>query len=229
MGNEDDRGGLFKYVLQYVSMHLPQAYVIENVAPLKEAAKFRSTYTWIMSRLTRIRGYTVRDQVINTMHHGIPQNRRRLYIVGIKGEVQFKFPRSVAPVELRNFFDCNSRQPSDSIPQTKTGARNLLQCFLDASENHGVNPLEKLIIIDLCRSPSRGIHWSSDNFPCITRERGGTRGFWLSTLRRQVTVEELLTLQGFSEVSRAGLSDRQLGQMVADFQCNVSRLPWDAP
>jgi hypothetical protein len=198
--------------------------VLENVAPLKEATRFRSVWNYIMTSLGRLVDYSVSDMVMCTSSHGIPQNRKRLYIVGIKRpDLQFKFPKSVPPFELTTFFDLDDVQPSSSIPPTHTGARNLMQCYLDAKLNHDINALEELIVVDLDRSPSRGIHWAVDIFPCITRERGGTRGFWLSTLCRQITIDELLALQGFGEVNRADLTDRQLGLMVSDVLHNVAQ------
>ena len=59
----------------------------------------------------------------------------------------------------------------------------------------------------------------TDRVPCITRTRGAAGGYYITSVQRLLTVEEMLNLQGlplsYRKVARReGVSDRQLGQMV---------------
>ena len=61
----------------------------------------------------------------------------------------------------------------------------------------------------------------TDRVPCITRTRGGAGGYYITSVRRLLTVEEMLNLQGLPLSYRAvarqeGVSDRQLGMMVGN-------------
>ena len=61
----------------------------------------------------------------------------------------------------------------------------------------------------------------TDRVPCITRTRGGAGGYYITSVQRLLTVEEMLNLQGLplsyrAVARRAGVSDRQLGMMVGN-------------
>ena len=219
-GQLDHRGNMFRYCRQYIAHHKPKAFVLENVAPLKEAPKFQSTFQAIMGSLRRLGCYDIHEQVLNTNENGLPQNRRRLYICGVldttKQSTMFEFPAPVPGLALTDILDMTDCRSQTSLPSTATGARNMAQGYADAFENYGINPLTRMIIVDIGTGPSRKTHWVLDHVPCITCSRGGAQNFWISTLSRKISINELLALQGFepTSVKTAGLSDRQIGTMV---------------
>ena len=54
---------------------------------------------------------------------------------------------------------------------------------------------------------------------CLTRTRCGDGGYYITSVNRLLTVEEMLNLQGLpisyrAAARRGGISDRQLGEMV---------------
>lgn len=95
-GFADARGTLFWDVLRILKAKQPKAFVLENVANLINHDR-GYTFERIRDGLENDLGYHVYYQVLNTKDYGLPQDRKRIYMVGFKEETDFKFPE---PVEL---------------------------------------------------------------------------------------------------------------------------------
>lgn len=82
---EDPRNVLYKHFLKYIKFLEPQAFVMENVKPFyfKNNGKFLTSVLKDFDML----GYQVSAKVLNAQFYGIPQNRERVFIVGIKGKL----------------------------------------------------------------------------------------------------------------------------------------------
>lgn len=93
-GFADARGTLFWDVLRILKAKQPKAFVLENVANLVNHDK-GYTFERIRDGLENELGYHVYYQVLNTKDYGLPQDRKRIYIVGFKDNVTFKFPEKV--------------------------------------------------------------------------------------------------------------------------------------
>lgn len=94
-GFADARGTLFWDVLRILKAKQPKAFVLENVANLVKHDK-GYTFERILDGLEKELGYHVYYQILNTKDYGLPQDRKRIYIVGFRDEVDFKFPEPVA-------------------------------------------------------------------------------------------------------------------------------------
>jgi len=93
-GFSDARGTLFFDVLRILQAKQPQAFVLENVKNLIKHDG-GNTYKVIMRALKEELGYNVYDKVLNTKDYGLPQDRKRIYIVGFKEDLPFKFPEPI--------------------------------------------------------------------------------------------------------------------------------------
>ena len=84
MGFGDTRGTLFFEIERLLDKYHPKAFLLENVRGLYTHDGGR-TFKTIMDKLHSI-GYGTYDLLQNSSNFGVPQNRVRLYIVGIYGE-----------------------------------------------------------------------------------------------------------------------------------------------
>jgi len=70
----------------------PLAFIVENV----DGMRFSQNHHLLQNQLTRFRlsGYSVRWQVLNARDYGLAQDRRRLFIVGIRRKegIAYEFP-----------------------------------------------------------------------------------------------------------------------------------------
>lgn len=83
MGFGDTRGTLFFEIERLLEKYRPKAFLLENVRGLYTHDGGR-TFQTIMDKLHGL-GYGTYDLLQNSSNFGVPQNRVRLYIVGILG------------------------------------------------------------------------------------------------------------------------------------------------
>lgn len=98
-GLEDARGTLFYDYARIVMEIQPKVFIYENVHGLLTHDKGK---TWeVIQEIFSSLGYHYKFQVLDARDYGIPQGRRRLFVVGFKEEENlknFKFPN---PIELQ--------------------------------------------------------------------------------------------------------------------------------
>ena len=122
MGKDDQRGILFFNSLEFIKENKPRYFIFENVKGLlshdkqdKNAVYGRTFQEWINYLGGKsVNGvhtffpyedsvpYHIYFQVLNAKHYGIPQNRERVFIIGIRDDKDndFQFPKPF-PLEKR--------------------------------------------------------------------------------------------------------------------------------
>lgn len=100
-GLEDTRGTLFYEYARLVSEIRPKVFIYENVKAVLSNDEGRTWET--MSKVFTDLDYTWKYSVLNARNYGIPQNRERVFVVGIRNDLvtskEFEFPK---PVELNS-------------------------------------------------------------------------------------------------------------------------------
>lgn len=81
-GFEDSRGTMFSQVMRFVKTNVPKVVVLENVQALLNHDNGKS-FAKIKEDLEK-EGYTIIHKVLKCSDYGIPQMRKRLFIVGFK-------------------------------------------------------------------------------------------------------------------------------------------------
>ena len=81
-GFEDSRGTMFSQVMRFVKTNVPKVVVLENVQALLNHDDGKS-FAKIKEDLKK-EGYTIVHKVLKCSDYGIPQMRKRLFIVGFK-------------------------------------------------------------------------------------------------------------------------------------------------
>lgn len=93
-GFEDPRGKLWFDVIRLVRKSQPKAFIFENVSGLA-SPKNRDNLELILQQFQNI-GYCVKWKILNAYDFGLPQNRDRVFIVGIRNNIdryqEYKFP-----------------------------------------------------------------------------------------------------------------------------------------
>ncbi|AVN60007.1 DNA (cytosine-5-)-methyltransferase [Mesoplasma florum] len=93
-GFEDARGTLFYEYARIVSEVQPKVFIYENVFGV---LTHDNKKTWkIMQKIFLNLGYHIKFEVLNSKDFGIPQSRRRLFVIGFKEQKfsdKFEFPK----------------------------------------------------------------------------------------------------------------------------------------
>jgi DNA (cytosine-5)-methyltransferase 1 len=105
---DETRGTLFFDILKILKKNKPKYLFLENVRGLTTHDK-GNTFRIIKDSLTDL-GYNIDFALLNSSEHGVPQNRVRIYIVGILGE------------EAKLSLDDNLGAPDTNKYKSKNGA-----------------------------------------------------------------------------------------------------------
>ncbi len=83
----------------------------------------------------------------------------------------------------------------------------------------GMNPERRPIFIDICASRQFSM-WRVNECPCLTHARGQSGGYWITTHKRKMTVEEMMGFQGIQPTTvpwqRLGISKTRMGAAVGN-------------
>lgn len=99
-GFDDPRGKLWKDTIRLIRINKPKTFIFENVKGLYDPRN-KSSLDLILKEFRKC-GYEVNHKVLNAYDYGLPQNRDRLFIVGIKNSIKhnFNFPFPVKKSKL---------------------------------------------------------------------------------------------------------------------------------
>ena len=92
LGFEDTRGTLFREFARVIKECEPKVFIFENVQGLYQHDEGR-TWDVISNTFKDYCGYNIYFRRLNSKNYGIPQHRERLYCIGFKDDVKFKFPK----------------------------------------------------------------------------------------------------------------------------------------
>lgn len=88
-GFEDPRGKLWKDTIRLIRINKPKTFIFENVKGLYDPRN-KASLKLIITEFRKC-NYEVNHKVLNAYDFGLPQNRDRLFIVGIRNDIKFDF------------------------------------------------------------------------------------------------------------------------------------------
>lgn len=217
---DDDRNFLFKEFVRISKDLAPDAVVLENVSGLVSTrdGEFRDAISSAISEL----GFDVHVAMLNAADYGVPQNRRRVFFVGVPKGSNWLFPepnfgtptkphRSVSEAILGDLPPLSSRQ---DIREYSAEPQNEYQSFLRRNNppltNHKApnHPQETIDRIGQTR-PGEPMYTSfkqrirlHPDLPSPTQVCGGIRPqfqFGHPTQARGLTIRERARLQSFPD------------------------------
>jgi DNA (cytosine-5)-methyltransferase 1 len=134
-GGSGDRGQLTRVFIERICELEPRFFVIENVKGLLNTAKHRKFLFGELWKLEE-KGYAVDLRVLNALHLGVPQDRERVFIIGVKRSVVrklysrtmkkgernwFPWPRDSRYDDAKTRFKWPTTSPFGSVPSKPTG------------------------------------------------------------------------------------------------------------
>lgn len=132
---EDERNQLFREFVRVVDIAQPKIFVMENVARMATHNK-GETIKEICEEFEKI-GYNVNYEVLNSVNFNVPQNRRRIFVVGTKG-INFEFPEG-------NTHEISVKDAIGDLPPLKNGEKSEIPNHF--AMNHTQQMLEKMSYI----------------------------------------------------------------------------------
>lgn len=217
---DDERNQLFKEFVRFVNVIKPKIFVMENVAALKTHNKGK-TIEEIVNEFKNV-GYTVKYDVLNAVNYGVPQQRRRIFIIGTLNENnKFEFPKKT------NKY-ITIEEALNGLPELKSGETSNIPNH--NAMHHSKQMLEKMSYVkdggdrndipEELRPKSGDIrkyirYNSKEPSICIT---GDMRKVFHFNQNRALTGRELARIQTFPDnfifKGNAGKVQQQIGNAV---------------
>lgn len=202
-GFSDTRGTLFFDISQILSIHRPKGFILENVKNLTSHDK-GNTFKVIENTLTKDLGYEIKYKVLNSMTHAnIPQNRERIFIVGMDPDQVSNFSRFEFPGEIpltkgvrdiifkekqaEKYYYKKEHKYYDELSQTMTNRDTLYQwrrVYVRENKNN------------VCPTLTANMGTGGHNVPLVLDSYG----------IRKLTPKECLLFQGFPDNYRIPLN-----------------------
>ncbi|CAL1173446.1 unnamed protein product [Cladocopium goreaui] len=107
----------FHGVVEYIKRHQPATFLLENVQGLtmKKKGQAKAPITEVMEILRSLEGYQVKGWSVNSFNYHLPQNRMRVYIVGVHCRAKLLLPLDAWSSYIREDMACEPQVPAHSF------------------------------------------------------------------------------------------------------------------
>jgi len=198
LGAADERADLMTHFVRLICELSPKAFVLENVPNLEKlggGVVFKET----TSGLAEL-GYSLWHNVLSAADFGVPQARKRLILIGIKGRQKVRGPEASHGGNLRPYV--TTREAIGDLPDA--GEFGVTGIHNHEPTMHSADMVERLRTLAQGRRERGSFHDRLHPDRLSYTLRAGSGNF--SPLRpihynydRVVTVRESARLQGFSD------------------------------
>jgi DNA (cytosine-5)-methyltransferase 1 len=132
-GFDDERGTMFFQILKFVKYHKPKVIILENVPALVTHNKGETLKT--MRDILEKQEYKIVHRVFKCDEHGIPQMRKRLFIVCIRQDIV----QSIG-IDISKFLDIPKQQtPTLSVYLDKNFEKKTAYTIRCGGRNSAIN------------------------------------------------------------------------------------------
>ncbi|WP_326849942.1 type II restriction endonuclease [Bacillus inaquosorum] len=202
---DEAQGTLFFEIARIIRDKKPKAFLLENVKNLRSHDEYR-TFRTIMRVLQKELGYKVYDSIIDAKSV-VPQHRERIYIVGFREQLDFKFP------EFPSNTPAISTILEENVDEKYTLTDNLWKYLQDYAAKHkkAGNGFGYGLVDLNSSSRTLSARYYKDGAEILIPQPGKNP--------RRLTPKECSRLQGFPEDFKIVVSDtaayKQFGNTVA--------------
>lgn len=182
-GFEDTRGTLFFDIARVLANKKPNYFILENVKQLvgHNQGKTLKSIIEVLEKL----GYTVEYKVLNALNCGLPQKRERIFIVGYRQSLPFRW--DIQKIPMKPLTEILEPQVSDFYYASEKIRNSRLIKY------QGKTHTEPTIWHE-----NKAGHISAYPYSCALRA-GASYNYLLVNGERRLTEREMLRLQGFPD------------------------------
>ena len=191
-GLEDTRGTLIYNGLQIIKAKQPRYFLYENVKGML-SHDGGNTFNVIKAAFDEL-NYNIQYKVLNAKHYGSPQNRERLFIVGIRKDINqtFEFPQPLPYIPCVNDVIKEGEDYSKLLLSSKNLVKKVPNAKSDIKIVAAYSHLNYASDKRICST--QGIS------PCLTKGGSKTRFFdTKNKIYRRLNEKELSRIQGFGD------------------------------
>jgi len=204
LGTEDTRSNIMFSCIKVIQKKLPKVFILENVKNFKFIQN-GEPFNYLINTLKKIKtqekefAYNIYYDILNTKDYGIPQNRKRIFIIGIRKDIQideYKTPDTIPMKPLDDFIldkTIYTNTKNFKSIDLKLKKINYSKNYIFPNSNY-VNPLQNM-------APTLSTRCDI---------------FFHSTYNRYLTYQECLLLQGFKKDFKKVVSNTQMFKQIGN-------------
>ena len=216
-GEDDKRGVLFYNSHEFIQKNKPRYFIFENVKGLMSDAKGRTFQIWLdMLGGKSVNGnpvifpredatpYHIYYKVLNAKNYGVPQNRERVFIIGIRNDVDndFNWPKPFYLLKkLKDVLE-------DEVDEKFYLSERAIAYLNSDSKSQSANTLQEK---DYCKTLMAGDYKCP---PTIKVNNGTKKGYEIATQNDSINFSFI------KSKTRRGRVGKEVSQTL-DTACNI--------
>ena len=217
LGKKGTNGDLYRYGGKCIQTWQPDQFVIEQTDNIL-AARHAKALAGMKRQIVKLEIYDLWDGILDCMDYGIPQGRKRYFLIDRKSSLKKRKLTNVLPpptvpcVPLILLLD-DEGEPE--FPEDSDGLPNLIHCFKTIIKKKKKNPLFNLFVCDVYGS-NPVIKF--ERFNTITATRAQQRAYFITSKLRFVKTKELFRLMGMipNRLKTQGVKERAVGHCIGN-------------
>jgi DNA (cytosine-5)-methyltransferase 1 len=129
---DKDRGNLFDEIVKILEYHKPKYFILENVPYIRQHDN-ETTWNYMVNQLEKKLDYHIDHKEFSPLDFGIPQHRKRIFIVGSKYKLShFTFPEPTFQSVDAHKFILENPKNAKQIGSDEKNCLEIWQEFLDS-------------------------------------------------------------------------------------------------
>lgn len=197
---DDSHNILYQQYIRILEQKLPKYFLIENVPGMKAGMNFDTFFEQMMKDFKKVgeetvfKGYRIKYETLLASNYGVPQNRKRLIIIGTRNDIEVE-PNFPLPTHTKDTDKSPELLPHVTI---KEAIADLPDSFDETFPNH-IGTKHKVKINQYLGN--RKLDWDKPS-PTITGRGSRTGGAVIHphpNCERRLSVRECARLQSFPD------------------------------
>jgi len=187
-GTSIREGTIFFECVEVIRLKRPKWFLLENIYSL--ITHHKETYELIKTKLSELKDYSITYNILNTCDYGVPQHRRRLYIIGTRNDMPYFTPHRKIPTVNIDYYIDQHLPPNNEkclIPRRQKVLDHMTQ-------KKGIKWDEDWII-----TLGDSIQYSRARKDCCLAITTNSRFLYLTSKKRFLCLKELCYLQGLTD------------------------------
>jgi len=205
MGSKDIRSNIMLECIETIKETKPKVFILENVKNFKSMENGK-IFEYLINKLNNLKIYNIYWKIMNTKDYGIPQNRERIYIIGIQRDKDkgFKFPIILKKKpNLTKFLDLKLQNKDTNCVRIHLAIKKIKDIKYNKSK-------------DIFIITPVGFKGSFNMNKCPTLTTNSGYYIYSQKIKRFLHSREALNLQGFSKGFKQVVTNTELFKQVGN-------------